>query len=261
MRVATPGQVIFAATLIALALVGALRGDFAPVWEPVPKDIPAREFLVYLCAVISLTCGLGLLWRRTAASAACLLLIWLLLWLLLFRLPVVLRAPAVEVSWESCAETVVICSGAWVLFAWFGAGWDLGLLRFATGEAGVRIAQVLYGAALIPFGLAHFVYVKETATLVPAWLPAHSGWAYFTGAAYLAAGAAVLTGVCSYLAAVLSAWQMGMFTLLVWIPIVLQGSASTPQWSETVLSWALTAAAWVVAESCRRTPQQTTGTF
>ena len=104
---------------------------------------------------------------------------------------------------------------------------------------------------MIPFGIAHLLYIDQTAPLVPSYVPAPELVAYATGIAFLLASAALLSGVLARLAAVLATVQLAGFTALVWVPIVATGSPHAFDWSEFGISTAITAAAWVVADATR----------
>lgn len=236
--------------MIGLGIIGLRQPDFAPIWNPVSTNVPARELLLYLGAFISLICGVCLLMQRVAIIAARLLLATLLLWVILLRLPNFLHEPAFVACW-SVFPLAVMVAAAWVRYVGLADDWDHEHLRFMSGNNGLRIARGLYGLCLVFFGTAHFIDLKDTVSLIPNWLPGHLFWACFTGCAFVAAGIAVLAGFQARLAAALSALQISLFLVLVWIPIVAAGAKNSFQWSETILNVALAAGAWVVADSYR----------
>ncbi len=253
MRIASAGHAAFSTAMIGLGIAGLIQGNFAPVWDPVPDGFPLRHALAYLAALISLGCGIGLFWERTSVITSRVLLASLLLWFLVFRVPDLIRAPGLG-AFFSASDTAVMMAGAWVLYTWFATDRDKQRLGFVVDNRGLRIARVLFGLCMVHYGVAHFLDIKDTVSLEPGWLPWHAFWAYFFGCTFIAAGVSVLTGIFARLATALSAVQIGMFTLLVWVPIMAAGATNAFQRSETILSAALTAGAWMVADSYRDRP-------
>ena len=254
MGLKTASRIFFAATMIAIGVMGLLGKGFAPIWLPVPDGTPFRALLVLLCALVPLGCGAGLLLKRSGPWAAFVLFAFLMIWALVFKFPFIVRAPLVEGSYQSFGENAVQIAGAWILYVWL-AGETKGLrLGFLSGDLGLRLARLLYSFALVAFGLSHFAYLNLTAPLIPKWLPDPVFWAYFTGGFYLAAGLSVVTGFAARLGAVGVALQITLITILVWGPHVLAGNMSEDHWVETVVSWAIMAGAWVVAASYDEQP-------
>jgi uncharacterized membrane protein len=235
-----PAVMCFGLALVGLGVLALIYGDFALVWQPVPASLPGRTALAYVAGVIMLVGGVGLLFPKTAAPSMRILFPYLVLWMLL-KVPALALAPGQESVWLGLGELAVLMTGGWVLFD-----------ELTGREKTIRVAHVLFALALIPIGLSHIVYVKDTADLVPAWLPFRPVWAYLTGAAHIAAGLGVLFSVVPRLAATLEAAMIGLFTLLVWIPAIAAAPTTRLPWTAFFISWVIGAAAWLVADSIVR---------
>ncbi len=243
-----PALTLFAVGMIGLGILALVYGDFALVWQPVAAWIPGRTALAYGSGLIMLLGGVGLLVRTTAAWSARILFPYLIVWLLL-KLPALLVAPQMEAVWLGFGELAVLMAGGWILFAKLAGLREGSPLTFATGENGIRFARILFAVCLIPIGLSHLVYVKETAELVPAWLPYRVGWAYLTGAGQIACGLGVLFSIFPRVAARAEAGMISLFTLLVWGPAILAAPTTRLPWTAFFISWAIASAAWVVAQN------------
>ena len=243
-----PALTLFAVGMIGLGILALVYGDFALVWQPVPPWIPGRTVLAYASGLIMLLGGVGLLCRATAAWSVRILFPYLIVWLLL-KVPALVVAPQIEAVWLGFGELAVLMAGGWVLFATLAGLREGSPLSFATGEKGIRVARVLFAVSLIPIGLSHLMYVKETADLVPAWLPYRIGWAYLTGAGHIASGLGVLFSILPRLAARAEAGMISIFTLLVWAPAILAAPKTRLPWTAFFISWAIASAAWVIAQN------------
>src|SRR5690348_15231416 len=108
MRTTDPGRTAVGIVFLALGVQGLVAGQFTAVWAPVPKAVPARDVLAYFCAVVSVATGVGMLWKRSAVTAARGLFGLLSIWWLAFRVREIVRTPGSFPAWDGCAETTVM---------------------------------------------------------------------------------------------------------------------------------------------------------
>lgn len=241
-----PALALFAGGMIGLGILALVYGDFALVWQPVAAWVPARTVLAYGSGLIMLLGGVGLLFDTTATLSAQMLFPYLILWLLL-KVPALVVAPQIEAVWLGFGELAVLLAGGWTLLSALTRLKETSTPTLIRSKNGIRMARVLFAVSLLPIGLSHLLYVRETANLVPSWLPFRVGWAYLSGVGQIACGFGVLLSIYPRVAALAEAGMLSLFTLLVWGPAILAAPTTRLPWTAFFISWAITAGAWVVA--------------
>jgi uncharacterized membrane protein YphA (DoxX/SURF4 family) len=241
------GWRVYGLGVMALGLACLFFGAFDP-GQPVPKSFPARTVLAYAAGAFMVVAAAAVEWRRTAAwGAAALTVYYALFVVILMNGRLLLTDFAVFVTYENIAMQLAIAAGGLIVYA-TAARIDAALAARLT-----RLGRLAFGACALVFGGAHFVYMHQTASLVPKWLPPTQGfWAYATGVGFVAAGIAILTGVQARLAAILVTAMLASFGLLVHEPMLLADRLSHWNWTESAVNLAVIGAAWVLADSLAR---------
>jgi uncharacterized membrane protein len=234
------GRLLFALSFAAIGILSLGSGDFALNWQPVPSWMPWRAPLAYASGLMLVAGGAGILFKRTAASAAMLIAANLALWILLLQVPRVVSNPGTEIVWNGLGENLALVVGGWILFV---------SLSPSVHGRHLRVAQSIFGIALLPIGLAHLAYVPQTTQLVPEWLPFRVAITYVTGAAHIAAGLGIVLGVLPRLAATLEASALAAFGVLVWAPRVVAAPTNRFAATAMLITFAVSGAAWIVASS------------
>jgi uncharacterized membrane protein YphA (DoxX/SURF4 family) len=186
--------------------------------------------------------------------------------------PQIFLHPGAFPAWDGAAEQLALLAGGLAAYAYLsgadnrlarppglgqpsGLGPPSGLGLLGPLARLARISVIMMGICLLMFGLAHFLYLDFTASMVPAWLPGgQKFWAAVTGAGHLAAGIALLTGVKARLAAIALTVMFAVFGALVHLPLLLADPHSHMGWVMNAINLALTGAAWALATLLKSTP-------
>ncbi|MPY88366.1 MAG: DoxX family membrane protein [Luteitalea sp.] len=209
------GRMVFATAMAGFGIVSLVFVDFVkqlqPVGELVPASTPGYGLLAILTGVVLIAAGLAIMANVKTYQAAIVLTVLFAVWIVFLQVPSAFLNPSLLRSpwWVRTFETVVLAGTALIL---------AGLTSQPTRKRWVRIGRLLFGVSLPVFGVLHFIYAENVASLVPSVYPWPLFLAYFTGAAKLAAGAAIAVGVLPRLAAIMVAILYGAYALTLHIP-------------------------------------------
>lgn len=194
--------------------------------------------------VISLMAGLAMQWQRTALLGALAFFVAYCLAVIFFHVPRGFEHPSEYVAWYGVFENLALVAAALIICTYYAR------LQPATVERLCKISRIVFGICPIYFGLSHHLYLANTVSMVPAWLPpGQTFWAYATGAGHIAAGMAISVGVYASPAAMLLAAMYSVFAILVHAPRIITNSHAYMSWGENATNFALIGAAWVIASS------------
>lgn len=232
------GVTFLGVAAIAYGIACFLHGDFAILWQPVPASLPLRQPLAYLSAGLLILGGAGLLMARTVRPAAKIMLVLFAFYDVCYLLKLV-GPPANPAALLGLAEQSSVVIGFWAIL----------LLIRAGGSAGVGTARIAFGICSLFFALAHFAGLKQTANMVPEWMPGGQFfWAIATGMGHLAVGLALIANRLAVPATRLGGLMYLCFALFTWLPGAVTHPTEWLRWAGVAISLCMAAALWLVGD-------------
>ncbi|MBS0295117.1 MAG: hypothetical protein JSR45_02320 [Proteobacteria bacterium] len=233
-NLALAGRLLLATGVAALGLVMLATGAPIARLTPLPESFAAGAILAWMGGV-ALVCGaVGLLVPRIGRLAGLLLTALFLADVILAQGPHLLAKPSSGGRWSEA-------------FIALGLGASVLLASARTRDVASRGAGIAYGLALVVFGLIHWLYRDAIAGMIPQWIPARAWWPWLTGAANLAAGLSVISGVRARLGALCVGAMFGSWVLVLHLPAVVAAPGSATEWTALAIALGLWGGAWLVS--------------
>jgi uncharacterized membrane protein len=231
------GAALFGIGLAAIAVQNFVASDFVTELQPVPASIAGRTALAYINGALLLAATASVVLGFRVRLAALFTTLMLALWVVFLHVPKVIAHPNAGNAWTPALEIFAMAGAALMVTAL--SPHDSALSReWNVRLDGVGTIGLLCLAVTLPaFGVLHFIYWEYVASVIPAWIPGHTFWAYFTGVAHLVAGIAIIISFApsfrrlAYLAASLWALMVGLWVVLLHVPRALAHMETRPEWT------------------------------
>ena len=243
MRNAVYGRIAFGASAVLFGAIALMWHD-ADTWQNLQHiwSLPLGVILGGCLMTAQIAGGIGIQFARTARWASAGLCIVYLCFSLACIPDIIAATNIYDRFGGSFFLFLSLLCGAIALYA---ANEPNGARAIVLG----RTAHLGLGICAISFTLSQGLLLRDTAQLVPKWLPPNQMfWAILTTVAFGLAAIAVLINRQARLAMRMMTLMLALFGGLVWVPRVIAHPKGHFNWSECVLTFLVTGAAWAVAD-------------
>jgi hypothetical protein len=216
----------------------------ADTWQALSKiwRLPSGSIFGSVLMVAQIAGGIGLWFPRTTRPASIVLLA-VYAFFSLACIPGIFAHPTSFAQYDGFFEQFCLLCGALAVYATTDK-------NRAQSTVLARLARLGLGLCAVSFGLAQAIYLRFTASLVPAWIPPNQMfWAILTTVAFGLAALAILFNRQARPAIRLMTLMVGLFGVLVWIPLVVAHPEAHGNWSELALTFLIAGASWTVADA------------
>ena len=231
---------VFAFDLALFALQYLCLPHWAAGLPPVPPGQPGTALAVRGVGLLLLLLSAGLLTRRTVLPSSVLIGVLFTASALVLhgqRGAALLHDGSVRTG---LFETLAIGGAAFALASTATRG------KSHTFVLAGWFGVVLFAVSMLVFGEQHFEFARFVALLIPAWLPAHLFWTYFTGVAMIAAAVAYFIPRIAATVGSLLGLMFLLWVLLLHLPRCLAHSHDLPEWTSAGVALTMAAGAWIV---------------
>ncbi|HEX4064950.1 MAG TPA: hypothetical protein VHZ09_02920 [Acidobacteriaceae bacterium] len=243
---------VFGIASAASGILDLIWGELEPAHQPLQAwgdRIPGVTILAYVVAVWLIAAGAAILWRRSMRFGAAALTILYGIFIL-FPLPRFVTAPHflgyraavyIGVTGNVCEQIILFVAAA-VLWT------SLSEQRSLSGRAALA-ARWTFGFCSVFFGLGNLTAIQTVVPSIPKWMPfGATFWAVLTGAAFVLAGLAIISGVQDVLAARLLGTMLLVFSVLALAPPIFAAPRDQVSWGANAFNLTAVGAAWIIAE-------------
>jgi uncharacterized membrane protein len=240
------GRYFFATGIAFFGFQYFFQGHYLGGLPPIPPWAPGGAAEAYLVGVILLAAAVGMLTSSFGRVSSLVVGGLFLVSVLILHTPHMHDIIFSGTDRTRAIEPLSLAAAAFVLASLLAPG--SGGRDTAGSDALLRNAGLILFALILPiYGWQHFEYLRFLVTLVPNWMPAHAFLIGFTGAAFVAAGLAILFRVLARTAAVWLGIMFLSWTILLHAPRVAHNLHNADEWTSTFVALAMCGASWIVA--------------